>query len=102
MNTWEERMRPRLPAPTRLQLLERGWRLRALPTGRELVCAIFQTAFGLEVRAGYRDDLLQSSLCSDLLSARTVAERFKRTLIDDLGGVEDLPLNETEPGKGGA
>ena len=41
----------------RLELLERCWRLRAKATGRELVCGIFQVASGLEVRAGFRDDL---------------------------------------------
>jgi hypothetical protein len=61
-----------------------------------LVCGIFQTDPGLEVRAGYRDDLLHSQLCPDLLSARAVAERIKRTLIDDLGGIEELPLTDTE------
>jgi hypothetical protein len=86
------------PAP-RLDLLERCWRLRALPTGRELVCGIFETDAGLEVRAGYRDDLLHSQMCPDLLSARAVAERIKRTLIDDLGGIVELPLHETPDGK---
>ncbi len=43
----------RRPAtPPRLYLLDRCWRLRAIPTGRELVCGIFQTDVGLEVRAG--------------------------------------------------
>src|SRR4029434_835149 len=89
--------------PPRLDLLERCWRLRALPTGRELVCGIFQSDAGLEVRAGYRDDLLHSQMCPDLLSARAVAERIKRTLIDDLGGVEELPLTDTvDDEKGGA
>ena len=50
------------------------------------------------VRASYRDDLLHSQMCPDLLSARAVAERMKRTLIDDLGGVAELPLNETDEG----
>jgi hypothetical protein len=63
-----------------------------------LVCGIFQTDVGLEVRAGYRDDLLHSQLCPDLFSARTVAERIKRTLINDLGGVEELPLDEMPSG----
>ena len=70
------------------------WRLRALPTGRELVCGIFETTAGLEVRAGYRDDLLHSQMCPDLISARAVAERIKRTLLDELGGVEELPLTD--------
>jgi hypothetical protein len=83
------------PRP-RLDLLQRCWRLRALPTGRELVCGIFQTAAGLEVRAGYRDDLLHSQMCPDLLSARAVAERLRGTLLTDLGSVEELPLNETD------
>jgi hypothetical protein len=74
--------------------------LRALPTGRELVCGIFQTDAGLEVRAGYRDDLLHSQMCLDLLSARAVAERIKRTLIDQLGGVEELALTHTDDEKG--
>ena len=86
----------RPPKPPRLDLLERCWRLRATPTGRELVCGIFETDAGLEVRAGYRDDLLHSQRCPDLLSARAVAERMKRTLIDDLGSIEELPLNEAK------
>lgn len=76
----------------RLELLERCWRIRALPTGRELVCGIFQTDVGLEVRAGYRDDLLHSRLCSNLVIAREVAEQFKRVLVDELGSIEELPL----------
>lgn len=40
----------------------------------------------------YRDDLLHSQVCPALLSARAVAEGIKRTLIDDLGGVEEIPL----------
>ena len=35
------------PSP-RLELLERCWRLRATPTGRELVYGIFETATGLK------------------------------------------------------
>ena len=75
--------------PPRLDLLERCWRLRALPTGRELVCGIFQTDAGLEVRAGYRDDLLQSQLCQSLGSAHDTAERFKREFSEEVGGVEE-------------
>ena len=86
--------RPRGLSRPRLDLLERCWRLRALPTGREVVCGIFQTDSGLEVRAGYRDDLLQSRLCPDLHSAREVAEQFKRVLLDELGSLEELPLSD--------
>jgi hypothetical protein len=46
------------------------------------------------VRAGYRDDLLQSRLCPDLQSARAVAEQCKRALLDELGSLEERPLNE--------
>jgi hypothetical protein len=85
----------RRPAP-RLELLERCWRLRTRPTGRDVVCAIFETAAGLEVRAGYRDDLLHAQRCPDLVTARAVAEQFKRVLVDELGSVDEVPLHEKE------
>jgi hypothetical protein len=85
---------PRRRHPPRLELLERCWRLRSQLTGRDLVCAIFETAAGLEVRAGYRDDLLHSQRCPDLLTARAVAEQFRRVLVEELGSVDEVPLHE--------
>lgn len=84
----------RPPQTPRLDLLERCGRLRVKPSGRDLVCAIFETDAGLEVRAGFRDHLLHSQVCPDLLSARAVAERMKHTLIEDLGSMEELPLQD--------
>ena len=69
---------------------------RAQPTGRDVVCAIFETAAGLEVRAGYRDELLHSQRCPDLTTARAVAEQFKRVLVEELGSMDELPLHEPE------
>lgn len=87
------RHQPRRQPPPRMELVERCWRLRAIATDRELVCGIFQTSAGLEVRAGYRDDLLCSSWSRDLNAARATAEAFRLTLVEDMGGVEELPLD---------
>ncbi len=92
MNQWNERMTRKTPAPPRLELLERCWRLRTVVGGQEVVCGIFQTDAGLEVRAGFRDDLLQSQRAIGMAEARAVATECRRTLVEELGGVEELPL----------
>ena len=88
----------RQPKRARLDLVERCWRLCVMPTARELVCGIFQTDAGLEVRAGHRDDLIESQLCRDLASARATADAFRRVLVDELGCIEELPLNGPSDG----
>ena len=74
MATWEERMTPQPSRLPKLELLERCWRLRTIASGQELVCGIFQTDAGLEVRAGFRDNLLDSQRAAYLIGAR--AELF--------------------------
>lgn len=75
-----------------------GWRLRVVPTGRELVCGIFETDAGLEGRCGYRDDLLRSELCPDLLSARDIAANMKQAIVA-LGSIEEVPLQRERDGE---
>ena len=45
------------------------------------------------MRAGFRTDLLHSQRAVGLEEARAVAGKFKRTLMQALGGVEEMPLN---------
>jgi hypothetical protein len=53
----------------------------------------YQTEVGLEVRAGYRDD--DGSRASRPIWAvcGAFAEAYKRTLTEDIGSVEELPLS---------
>ena len=81
-------------AKPKLELVERCWRMRTVADAREVVCGIYQVEYGLEVRAEYRDDLLRSQWARDLDAARRIAERIKRTLIEEYGAGEELPISE--------
>jgi hypothetical protein len=80
-------MTPREPS---LERVETCWRLRSREkTDRVLECAIYATAIGLELRAGYGpDDLVKSQAFVDAANvesadrrARAVAQQWLKQLI---------------------
>jgi hypothetical protein len=82
-----------------LNPVETCWRLRSRQeTDRVLECAIYATAMGLELRAGYGPaDLLKSQLFVDGANAesadrraRAVAEQWRRQVVT-IQGFEQLP-----------
>ena len=80
MSAWDKRLAPRPPAP--VQLLERCWRMRSVETGRFLDCGIYQTADGLELRAGYNpSDLLYKKVIDTLEHGRGVAADLRMTVL---------------------
>jgi hypothetical protein len=76
--------------------LETCWRMRK--GDRILECAIYATAFGVELRAGYgADELMKSQLFADAVNAespdaraRAVAEQWRRQIMA-APGFEQLP-----------
>jgi len=81
------------------ELVETCWRMRnRQQADRVLECAIYATAMGLELRAGYGpDDLLKSQLFVEAanaesadLRARAVAEQWRKQVMTTQG-FEQLP-----------
>lgn len=96
----DDRMEPNTashqPNPVRI---ETCWRLHSRQeSDRVLECAIYETAMGFELRAGYGpDDLFKSQLFVDALNtesadrrARAVAEQWRKQVIGTLS-FEQLP-----------
>lgn len=90
---------PTPPHELGLELVETCWRMRSREKAdRVLECAIYATAIGLELRAGYGpDDLLKSQTFVDGanvesadLRARAVAEQWRKQVIATQG-FEQLP-----------
>jgi hypothetical protein len=90
---------PTPPHEPGLELVETCWRMRSREKAdRVLECAIYVTAMGLELRAGYGpDDLMKSQLFVDGPNtesadrrARAVAEQWRKQVITTLG-FEQLP-----------
>ena len=83
-------MTPR-PAPEpRLELAAPCWRMRR-PSGHVLSCAIYRTDVGLEVRAGYANDLLHSQRVFSEEAGFVYAERYPQAILAK-GGFEELPV----------
>jgi hypothetical protein len=87
------------PHEPSLELVETCWRLRSREKAdRVLECAIYASAIGLELRAGYGpDDLLKSQMFVDGtnaesadLRARAVAEQWRKQVMASQG-FEQLP-----------
>ena len=89
--SWWKRLTRRWPRPASAQVIERCWRLRT-QAGQHVTCVIVKIDAGFEVRAGFVDDVLLTKRVGDLTEARAVAIQFRRTLINELGGVE-VPLD---------
>jgi hypothetical protein len=90
---------PTPPHEPSLEPVETCWRLRSRQEAdRVLECAIYATAMGLELRAGFGpDDLLKSQLFVDGANAesadrraRAVAEQWRKQVIATQG-FEQLP-----------
>jgi len=90
---------PTAPHGPNPELVETCWRVRSrLKADRVLECAIYATAMGLELRAGYGpDDLLKSQLFVDVANAesadrraRAVAEQWRKQAMATQG-FEQLP-----------
>lgn len=77
------------PSSPQLDLLRLFWRMQA-PSGKTLICGLYQMAGCLEVRCGYGDDdLLRSQFAPDLNAADAVAEAWKATVIAK-GGFSEM------------
>ena len=60
-----------------MSLLETCWELRS-PRGRVLMCAVFKTIAGLEVRCSYaNDDLIRSQYVVEVETARAIAVEWR-------------------------
>ena len=60
-----------------LALLETSWQMRS-QKGRMLMCGIYKTVVGLEVRASFGDDdLIRSQYAVEITKAREVAAGWK-------------------------
>jgi len=90
MTTWKDRMLAQSPRVPPLDVVAPCWRMRS-PSGRLLHCAVYKTAVGLEVRAGYADDLLHSQRVFDVDEGRRYAEELRQA-VRAKGGFEDLPV----------
>lgn len=96
MGTWEERFRARRTREPYLELVEPQWRIKG-PSGRVMHCGIFRTDAGLELRAGYGEDLLQSQSVLTVAKARELAGEWRETALAGRG-FEELPTNERPTG----
>lgn len=83
-------MTPRQSRKPRLDLVAPCWRMRG-PSGHVLSCAIYRTDVGLEVRAGYAQDLLHSQRVFTVDEGHELAEKFRQTVLGK-GGFEELPV----------
>lgn len=90
---------PTPPHDPSLEHVETCWRLRSREKAdRVLKCAIYATAIGLELRAGYGlDDLMKSQTFVDAANAesadrraRAVAEQWRKQVLATRG-FEQLP-----------
>ena len=71
----------RRQAPTPVLLTE-CWRLFG-PSGKPIVCGIYRTDAGLEVRCGYSDeDLIRSQFASHIDIAEDIAAAWRQAAID--------------------
>jgi len=59
------------------------------PSQRVLSCGIYAVETGLEVRAGYGDDLLHSQRAVDVIDGWRIADALRQAVIAK-GGFEDL------------
>ena len=87
MTNWQNQ--PPLEPP--LELVAPCWRMRG-PSGQVLSCAIYRTDGGLEVRAGYANDLLHSQRVFNEKAGFVYAERYRQAILAK-GGFEDLPVS---------
>jgi hypothetical protein len=90
---------PSRPGEPTHELVETCWRMRSREKADDVLeCAIYATAMGLELRAGYGPtNSLKSQLFVDGANAesadrraRTVAEQWRKQLMA-VGGFEQLP-----------
>jgi hypothetical protein len=57
------------------------WRVVDGPSGRVVVCAVYEIAdAGIELRVGYVDRVLRSERFTDVMSARTRAEEWLKSV----------------------
>ena len=90
MTTWDERMTRQPPQEPRLELVAPCRRMRG-PSGHVLSCAIYRTDVGLEVRAGYANDLLHSQRVFSEEGGFVYAERYREAILGK-DRFEELPI----------
>jgi len=83
-------MTARPPREPRLELVAPCWRMRG-PSGHVLSCAIYRIDVGLEVRAGYANELLHSQRVFNEEAAFVYAERYRQAILAK-GEFEELPV----------
>jgi hypothetical protein len=90
MTTWQDRMSAKPQRVPPLEVVAPCWRMRS-PSGRLLHCAVYKTEVGLEVRAGYAEDLLHSQRVFNVDEGRRYAEELRQA-VRAKGGFEELPV----------
>jgi hypothetical protein len=76
--------RTKMNKPPKLEFVEMQWRVVG-PSGKPIVCGVYDTAAGLEVRchlAESVDALIRSERATDIDIARDVAGAWKQAAID--------------------
>ena len=99
MSSWNQRFIKSEGSDPPRELVAPCWRMRG-PSGQVLSCAIYRTDAGLEVRAGYTDDVLRTRRALDIEDGQRWADTFRREVLNQ-GGFEELPIrgnaNKTSP-----
>jgi len=73
---------------------ETCWRVIDGPSGRLVVCAIYETPdVALELRVDHDHRTVRSALLTDSRAARTLAQQW----LDAIRATESLPFSTTEP-----
>src|SRR5688572_14049813 len=94
MNTWEERMRPRSPAPLpQLELVATFFRVQGA-SKRPMRCCVYRVPTGVELRLEYedREDLQRSQLfpVQDDEAISAMADNWRLKLLAT-GNFQELP-----------
>ena len=81
---------PRAQGAAPLELIEACWCMKG-PNGKVLQCGIYRSAApGVELRAGYGDDLQRSDRVKGINQARVIADTWKALVLSKGGGFTEL------------